>query len=323
MLTQRFQDARHRPWALLSATVLLGFAAQAGAQQSEGGETTQGEPAAAPAAAPAQAPDASAAPEQAPAPPPSDGEAAPASGAGALPTEVPPAPPADAGDGAATAAPAPATTAAPAVTSARPAPQRPRAAAPRPPEGRELPTQEGFYLRLAGGVGFPFGPDIADSYRELPEGELRFTGYAAAFDVMAGLFAMPWLAVGAGFVSDAIAAGNIRDRFEDDRAIQRSLYHAIAGGFADVYFGGTKEGVHLQALVGVALLSPAFNLRRGESGPGIALAAGYEGRVSKRWNVGGLLRVAFASFGDHTFDGNARSPRLYQPTLLLTTTFVP
>jgi hypothetical protein len=194
--------------------------------------------------------------------------------------------------------------------------------APRPTPGRRVSAPGGLYIRIGAGLGFPFGPDIADDYEDRNGEELRFAGQALALELMAGAAVLPWIVVGGGFVQDVIAGGTVRFADDSERDIQRSLYFAVIGPFVDVY-ASPPAGFHVQALLGFAHTSPSYDLGEAATGFGTVLGAGYELRTSRRWNVGILGRIAFASLDRGNVDGEEPKPTMYEPALLITATFLP
>lgn len=283
----------------------------------------------------------------APAPPPSAAPPATAPGqpppSTPTPTPAPPAVPAPvpeiapAPEAAPPVAPAPATPEPapqpepppPAVTPPPPAPiaaaERPQRA-PRPPaverEADEI-RADWLYVRIGAGVGFPFGPDIADVYEGRNEQELQFSGTSFALDFMAGRAVLPWLILGLGATSDSVLSGTVKNESQDERDLHDSLYFAVIGGFVDVYTS-PPAGLHFQALLGLAHLSQSEDLGQNTgNGFGAVLGVGYEFAVGQRWNLGVLGRMAFSSLSMDAVDGEEPSPSIYEPSLLWTATFRP
>jgi hypothetical protein len=180
-----------------------------------------------------------------------------------------------------------------------------------------------LYLRMAAGMGFPFGSDVADRYEDRGASTSHFSGYSFALDVAAGGAVLPWLVVGAGAASDTVAGGTVRNGDQTKRSIDRSLYYAVVGGFADVY-AAPPAGLHFQALLGLARLSPSDDLGHNTAlGFGTVLGIGYEVLAGSRWNLGALARVAFSPLSMHRIAGQQPSPSFYEPSLLWTATFRP
>jgi len=180
-----------------------------------------------------------------------------------------------------------------------------------------------IYLRLAMGVGFPFGPDLSDGYEGRSDGRLRFSGYSVAMDVMGGATVLPWLVLGAGVVSDVFVDGKVKLNDDSDQDLSRSLYFAVVGVFADVYTA-PPGGLHFQSLLGIARLSPSYDLgKHTATGFGAVLGIGYEVVVSPEWSVGALGRVALAPLSMDAVDGVEPSPVVYEPTLLVSASFRP
>jgi hypothetical protein len=289
---------------------------------------------AAPSAAPAAEPEASA-----PAAPPVATSAAPApeaTTAPVVPDAVPAAPPPSAAqpEPAPTAVPSAPTEPAPPVSlPVAPPPTAPQAAGPRspaPPSAEEFASEatepvrgRTLYIRLAAGIGFPFGSDVADRYDDRGAGALHFSGYSFAIDAMAGSAVLPWLVVGGGVASDTVGGGSVRTSSQSTRSIEHSLYYAVVGGFADLYTA-PPSGLHFQALLGVARLSRADDLGHDTAvGFGAVLGAGYELPVGRRWNFGALARIAISPMSMHGVAGQRPSPIFYEPSLLWTATFRP
>jgi hypothetical protein len=260
-----------------------------------------------PPPSPAQQPNAS--PEAAPAPTPA-APAQPAPPPEAAPAPPPPAPP-----------PAPATVAAP--EPAQPA-HRERVSRPAAVE-TETDEERGawLYFRMAAGIGFPFGPDIADVYDGRNQRELQFSGYSLALDLMGGRALLPWLVLGLGITSDSVLSGTVKTEDHQERDLAASLYFAVIGGFIDVYTS-PPAGLHFQALLGLAHLSRSEDLGQNTgNGFGAVLGVGYEFAVGNRWNLGLLGRIAFSSLSMDDVNGEELSPSLYEPSLLWTATFRP
>jgi hypothetical protein len=314
--------------AALLSTLLVTAAAVAQApetspaQSTNTVESTDAPPA---ASAPNAQPPSPAAPAQA--------AAVPATPAQAEPTNVPPA------DTATDAVPAPMPTLDAPVASASPPPSTPEAtitfratpgAATRRPTLATEPEptiadhdSRSLYLRMAAGVGFPFGTDVTDAYAIRGNDELRFSGYSFAVDLMAGSAVLPWLMLGGGVASDSVVGGTVRDLGKSERSLERGLYYAVLGGFADIYTS-PPAGLHFQALLGLARLSPSYNLGLNTAlGFGAVLGAGYELRAGRRWNVGLLARIAISPLSMDAVGGHKPSPSLYEPSILWTATFRP
>jgi hypothetical protein len=240
--------------------------------------------------------------------------------------------------GASTTAPVPVETVAPPpapVAPSPPAPLAPSAPAPVAPKVRaqstevlpsaeeQNPSARQLYIRLGAGFGFPFGPDVADKYEDRGRDALHFSGYSFAMDMMAGAAVLPGLVVGGGAASDTVAGGTVRNGNQDQRHLEHSLYYAVIGGFADFYTA-PPAGLHVQALIGLARLSPSSDLGHNTAlGFGTVLGVGYDLPVGRRWNLGGLARLAFSPLGMQRVAGQQPSPTFYEPSLLWTATFRP
>jgi hypothetical protein len=180
-----------------------------------------------------------------------------------------------------------------------------------------------LYVRLAVGMGFPFGPDVADVYDGRDGEALQFSGVSFAMDWMGGLAVLPGLHLGLGAASDAVLGGTVREPDQTERDLENSLYYAVVGGFADFYLE-PPAGLHFQALLGLARLSRSDDLGQNTAtGFGAVLGIGYELAVGRRWNVGALARMAISPLGMDAVDGAEPSPTLFEPSLLVSATFRP
>ena len=209
------------------------------------------------------------------------------------------------------------------VTSAapvEPAPPRPAPAAETDATERRM---DSLYVRLAVGMGFPFGPDVADVYDGRDGEALQFSGVSFAMDWMGGVAVMPGLMLGLGAASDAVLGGTVREPDQTERDLENSLYYAVIGGFADFYTT-PPAGLHFQTLLGLARLSRSDDLGENTAvGFGAVLGIGYELAVGRRWNLGALARMAISPLGMDAVDGDEPSPTFFEPSLLLTATFRP
>lgn len=267
--------------------------------------------------------------------PPAEGSVAPSTSTAeaAPPTPLTPAPSAPAPsaadtappDAAASRGPTEAPAAQPLAPVAQPAqaPMRVPPAEPASTAEEQDRSAKKLYMRFGAGFGFPFGPDVADKYEDRGSNALHFSGYSFALDVMAGTAVLPGLVIGGGAASDTVAGGTVRNGNQDKRGLEHSLYYAVIGGFADFYTA-PPAGLHFQALLGLARLSPATDLGHNTAlGFGTVLGVGYDLPVGRRWNLGALARLAFSPLGMGRVAGQQPSPTFYEPSLLWTATFRP
>lgn len=246
-----------------------------------------------------------------PPPPPAPAQPTPPTPAPAQPTPAPPA---------ATPAPAPTDTPPPPPTTAPPAsgyqpaqPAQPATAPPptgynppppgygeqryyeppppRPPQPTGVNTHDGFYLRLAFGLGF-FNDSITS---ETFDGDIDFTirGFTTASEFMLGGTVARGLVLGGGFLSGLVPAPEAEvGGISGD--LDTSLFFFMLGPFIDYYFD-PNEGFHLQVLVGVAALSADDEDIDVAVGGGFGIGLGHEWWVADQWSIGILGRLAFAS----------------------------
>jgi hypothetical protein len=165
---------------------------------------------------------------------------------------------------------------------------------PRPPWGAKL--HDGFYLRMAVGLGIA-GASISSDSSSL--GEYSFAGAAGALDLWIGGTPVPGLAMGGALSGLGL---NSSRRTADGQAVSGD----VAGGtgllayFVDV-FPDPGRGLHFGGAIGFA--SAAGEVKdsgRKFAGGGLGLEAwgGYQLWVSPQWSLGGMLRLMGSVTGE-------------------------
>ncbi len=169
--------------------------------------------------------------------------------------------------------------------------------------GRHL--HDGFYLRLAGGVGYAFDalegnqPELSLSQAAGARGHAK--GLAVATEVAAGLSLWRGLVLALGCETALLpapraagAAGSANYRFEPSQL-------AVFQPFFDWYIWD-HLGLHVEAGGGLAVLVQGQGTTSSGGkpvqphtavGPGLAVGAGYEWWIADQWSVGALGRFMY------------------------------
>jgi hypothetical protein len=210
------------------------------------------------------------------------------------PTPAPPSPDAPS----ATPAPAPVPAARP---TAAPSNQASEDEVSDNGDGERQPgarLHDGFYLRLALGVGHLSATSEKDS---------TMSGWGVAPDVWIGGSPVPGLALGVTFSGLSVPNPEADISAADSGGLGRvtgeargTLTYSIFGLFAD-YYPAPTGGLHVMAGLNYSVFK--FALENGESsaaasGVGLFGGLGYEWWIGKEWSVGPLARVHWASVSD-------------------------
>ena len=158
-----------------------------------------------------------------------------------------------------------------------------------PPVVRGGRLHDGFYLRLALGLGAGGGLVSSDS-RSV--GDYSFGGGGGAFDVWLGGTPTPGLAMGAAL--SLLGVNSSARRVAGNRIPgDVSASTGMLGYFVDV-FPDPERGFHFGGALGVASGNAEVKDGAKFEGGGLGLEAwtGYEFWVSPQWSVGGMVRLA-------------------------------
>lgn len=162
-------------------------------------------------------------------------------------------------------------------------------AAPREEDEPGYHLHDGFYLRMALGVGWlSLGLDA--------DADATLKGAGGGVALMLGGTPVDGLVIGGGVFS--VSADEPRVEVggkSSDLSGQASL--AVIGPFVDGYFD-PKGGLHVGGAVGLATTKvedddSTFDAKP-YNGAGLALFAGYDAWVSANWSLGGMLSVVAA-----------------------------
>jgi hypothetical protein len=246
-------------------------------------------PAAAPPSSATFGPDAEAPTTAAPAPPPAPPATVPDAG-----PEPEPAPPASSNGARPARVMMAPSSEAPEARDEEPTPVD-EAEEPKAPHGH---LHDGFYLRLALGVGYISAATKNDS---------SLTGWGVAPDIWMGGSPIPGLAIGVTFngVSSAsphadIAAADSGGVGHVSGDIHGSLTYSVFGLVADIY-PMPRAGLHFMAGVNYSVLKldPDNGVEvDAASGVGLVGGVGYEWWIARDWSVGPLARLHWASVSD-------------------------
>ncbi len=196
---------------------------------------------------------------------------------------------------------------------------------------------DGWYLRLAGGIGLLRDAGEAENLRFEREGVEPLELYD---ETASGTAALTELAVGYALTTGFVLALAVNTASAPSPSAPnpgvgtgdndfRLTHLTVAGPMVDVYPVPTL-GLHLQGLVGVGigvvgetLLVPERPKLRSHTatGWGFGLGIGYEWWIADDWGLGLLARVNYASTSGPDVDSNDWSHGFLAPGLLLTLTY--
>lgn len=166
---------------------------------------------------------------------------------------------------------------------------------------------DGFYLRLAGGIG-AFSDYITVNTNqfaldgdELNEGDA--SGFSGATEVAAGATILPGLVVGLGIYTNIAPAPEAETTLSNSASFEFAPSQlAIIAAFTD-YYPFVKKGLHVQVGIGLATYvmgtghlddaaagAPKASAHTG-LGTGVMLGAGYEAWIGEQWGMGVLGRM--------------------------------
>ncbi len=160
---------------------------------------------------------------------------------------------------------------------------------PLPPPPRGVHYHDGFYLRIALGLGAS-GALVSSDATSVPN--YSFAGGGAAGDLWIGGTPTPGLAMG-GALAFLGAASTTRRVDGDSRSGDVSSTMGLLGFFVDG-FPDPERGFHFGGSLGLASdRTTVKNSDRDQfNGGGVGLGAwlGYDMWVSPQWSLGGMLR---------------------------------
>jgi len=181
-----------------------------------------------------------------------------------------------------------------------------------PETGKGVRFHDGFYLRLAVGIG-----GVSGRYRGDFSGADKFdvSGIAALDEVAFGGTPSPGVVIGGGIYGSTTPSPTMSFRGVDQK--MGAVGVGVVGPFVDVY-PNPQVGFHVQGAIGLAVLSAA----KGDAqlvcnsvtsvgpicvteinppddyfgtGLGVVVGAGYEGWIGDQWSIGGMARLTYAS----------------------------
>ncbi len=196
---------------------------------------------------------------------------------------------------------------------------------------------DGWYLRMAGGVGVlrdaaqvdglrfeREGVEPLDSYDETASGAAALTELAVGYALTTGVI----LALGVNTASAPSPSASNPGVGTGDNEF-RLTHLTVAGPMVDVY-PIPSLGLHLQGLFGVGigvvgetiLVQERPKLRsHTATGWAFGLGVGYEWWIADDWGLGLLARINYASTSGNDADGNDWSHDFLAPGVLLSLTF--
>lgn len=174
--------------------------------------------------------------------------------------------------------------------------------APLPPRQPGEYHHDGFYLRLALGVGV-----LKDSVHLKQDGLSGFerdgsvTGVGQASELAVGGALAPGLILAGGFFLN-VAYTSKQDFGDVDTQTSGAYVTATYGPLVD-YYPDPDAGLHFQLGGGLAVTSgvapSAFDKPGGATGYGLVVGVGQEWWIAKQWAMGALLRLQHVEAKDN------------------------
>jgi hypothetical protein len=179
----------------------------------------------------------------------------------------------------------------------------------------EAKTHDGFYMQIAGGVGY------LSSSAELGPSNLTLSGVTTPLHLLLGGTAGP-IVIGGGFFFDHAASPSASISGSSVALTDVSMTLVGIGAFAD-YYVDPHGGLHFQPFVGWGALESSRNGNSGGSDPTglvLALGGGYDWWVGDEWSIGVMGRLAYAPLS-YSAGGASVSYSTIAPALLATFTY--
>lgn len=177
--------------------------------------------------------------------------------------------------------------------------------APAPPPPRRREPRQGFYLRVALGVGYRVD-GISDNVFSA-----NIHGFGPSLDIAAGYAVLPGFVVGGGLFMDWIVGPTLSVGEDGETDLASALLTSF-GPFIDWYINRATSGWHVQGSINIGVLSLGRSaaLGRSASGIGLWLGGGYEWQISGPWAVGVMARLSISGLTDDTASHGFVSPSL-------------
>lgn len=189
----------------------------------------------------------------------------------------------------------------------QPAPEPASATPAAPPAAESRPTRRGWYFRLGLGLGLR-GVGLSGA----SEGSVRGAGFAGELAVAATL--LPGFVLGGAIYSDLASSPTYE--LNGDEAKLGSINVTMFGAAADWYVQPTKNGLHFQAALCLAVMNIDYDdtsvaVGRSPAGVGAVLGVGYEWPIADEVGLGVLGRISVATLAEET-----RSHGFFAPSVL-------
>lgn len=161
---------------------------------------------------------------------------------------------------------------------------------------------DGFYLRMAVGVGAFSSRDVVDGS---PAGQPTFAGGGSAAELTIGGALRPGFVLAASGLWQSSLVGTLRD--EAGQATLTRRHDFVLFGPTIDLFPWPRRGFHVLATLGPAVMGDYRDDRvqktwTTRTGGGLSIGAGYDAWVSANWSLGFLVRATGA-----TLDGSERT----------------
>lgn len=212
-------------------------------------------------------------------------------------------------------------------------------AAPRddqygPPKREERSAGEryhdGFYLRMAVGVGYFLGrarpADVSDQLAD--DLEVGISGVSIPVEFAIGGTPTPGLVIGGGAYGIHLPSGTYKAGHGDKTLSESADYGSasLLAPFIDVY-PNPRQGFHFQVAAGYAVANPGksdkiVDTTLSGGGFGAMAGLGVEGWVGPQWGMGMLARVQYMSVELKDSDDKNKTDFIaLTPSLLMSATF--
>lgn len=194
-----------------------------------------------------------------------------------------------------------------------------------PPERRGVRTHDGFYLRMALGIGVLRDSETVTGTGNSYSATISGTALATEFAIggtLANGFVLGGAIQSASAPSPSYKVSGQTSTASPDVTVQASAI----GLFADVY-PNPKAGFHIEGLLGFGVLHAESNKNgsssssKDPSGLALAIGVGHEWWVGEEWSLGVLGRLQYMSLKYDSGNGLVDKNSVTIPALLMTLTY--
>jgi len=198
-----------------------------------------------------------------------------------------------------------------------------------PAESTKTPSRgahfhDGFYLQIALGPGY-LGASASEAGEDLSVEGGAITGSLWIGGSVTPGFVLGGGTLGAVAVNPKVTYTNANDPSSNLTTTSEATLQLQMFGLVSDFYPNPRSGLHLQAMLGYAVLSSRRNgqsttSNSDPSGLGLMGGVGYDGWVSDDWSIGVVVRVAYAATR-YDDAGSSLSLPTIAPGLLATFTY--